>query len=400
MNLRTLSPLLIAAAVAACAPSAAFAQSTRPAEGMAGGMSDSPATQPGGRAYPAIEADLAQVSQQISAQMTGPDSLLTAEGRKGNAEAVVPLLKKMDSLMAEAAPVVPPEDLPSLKSQQYSTKAMLVAYGDQETKQSLEGEGTPAAKGAMLLGRFVGAEDASAKQSVVDDLSKLADAEPQDPAVLESTVQMLQLAQDPEVMSSLKTVVSDKLQGPMAEQLQKQMAAQDAQMAEQEKAAMAFKENFLNKPLTVESQTLEGKSFTTDDLKGKVVMVDFWATWCGPCIASLPDLKAEYKKYHDQGLEVVGVSLDQSAEPLKAFLSKNPDMTWTQLFTVGDPDATQKISTGLGIEGIPTVFLLDRNGVVRDLAVGTGPELDKLRDMVPELLKEEASASPTTKPAE
>ena len=402
MKLSKLSPLLIAA-VAAAAP-AAYGQSTRPADGM------SPATRPAdGQSFQSVMGELQATSQQLSQQMTGPDSLLTAESRQENAGQVVPLLTKMASLMQQGQESAPqPQVAEQMKSGRYNMLAMLVAYGDDSAKQTLEQDGSTSAKGAMLLGSFISAEDASGRQAVVGELTQFADAQPADPAVLETTMGMLQLAQDEGTIDSIKTVLNDKLQGELADQVRQQMAAQEQAMAQQQEEGMQFEERFIDKPLTVEGQTLGGESFTTADWKGKVVMVDFWATWCGPCIASLPDLKAEYKKYHDQGLEVVGVSLDQSAEPLKAFLDKNPDMSWTQLFTVGDPTATQQISNNLGISGIPTVFLIDRNGVVRDLAVGTGPDLEKLREMVPELLKEEAGQaqtaggmeSPTTKPAE
>ncbi len=63
-------------------------------------------------------------------------------------------------------------------------------------------------------------------------------------------------------------------------------------------------------PVKVSGKTIDGKPFDISQYKGKVVIVDFWATWCGPCLAELPNLKKIYEKYHDRGLEIVGVNLD------------------------------------------------------------------------------------------
>jgi len=60
-------------------------------------------------------------------------------------------------------------------------------------------------------------------------------------------------------------------------------------------------------PVKVSGKTVDGKPFDISEYKGKVVIVDFWATWCGPCLAELPNLKKIYQKYHDRGLEIVGV---------------------------------------------------------------------------------------------
>ena len=60
-----------------------------------------------------------------------------------------------------------------------------------------------------------------------------------------------------------------------------------------------------------------GKPFDPESLKGKVVFVDFWATWCGPCRAELPNVKRNYEKYHDKGFDVIGISLDDDRDGLK-----------------------------------------------------------------------------------
>ena len=77
---------------------------------------------------------------------------------------------------------------------------------------------------------------------------------------------------------------------------------------------------------------LNGNPISVGALKGKVVLVDFWATWCGPCRGELPNVIATYKKYHADGFEIIGVSLDSERDKLDKFLKEQDGMTWPQLF--------------------------------------------------------------------
>lgn len=121
--------------------------------------------------------------------------------------------------------------------------------------------------------------------------------------------------------------------------------------------------------------TLAGGSLDVKDHRGKVVLVDFWATWCIPCRAELPHVKEAYEKYHDQGFEVIGVSLDDSRDDLAEYVRDNK-LTWPQIFFAEEHQRGWRnpLATRHQVMGIPATFLLDREGqvIARDLR---GPEV-------------------------
>lgn len=104
---------------------------------------------------------------------------------------------------------------------------------------------------------------------------------------------------------------------------------------------------------------IDGRKVDLSKLRGKVVLVDFWATWCGPCVAGMPNVLAAYKKYHDQGFEIVGISLDQDKDALEKFVADN-HVAWPQYFDGKGWD--NAISSHYGIQAIPAMFLLGKDG--------------------------------------
>jgi len=127
----------------------------------------------------------------------------------------------------------------------------------------------------------------------------------------------------------------------------------------------------------------DGRRLSLSDFHGKVVLLDFWATWCEPCMAELPNVKEIYKKYHDRGFEIIGISLDTSESALRSELQKQ-GITWPQYYDGKGWD--NQIAALYRVFAIPATFLLDREGVIRyrDLR---GEELE---DKVAELLAEPA----------
>ena len=90
-------------------------------------------------------------------------------------------------------------------------------------------------------------------------------------------------------------------------------------------------------------------------------MIDFWATWCGPCVEELPNVLSAYEKYHGKGLEIIGVNLDQEKETLTSFL-KDKKIPWPQYF---DGQGWQnKLAVKYGVTGIPSTYLLDKAGKI------------------------------------
>jgi thiol-disulfide isomerase/thioredoxin len=156
--------------------------------------------------------------------------------------------------------------------------------------------------------------------------------------------------------------------------------------AKQQARGLLNKLDALGKPVDIQFTAVDGRPVDLAKMKGRVVLIDFWATWCGPCVGEVPNVKAAYDKLHNQGFEIVGISLDQDKDALTGFV-KEQGMAWPQYF-----DGLQwgnKIARQFGINSIPAMWLVDKQGNLRDQDARGA-----LEEKVSKLLAEKPAAGP------
>jgi peroxiredoxin len=127
--------------------------------------------------------------------------------------------------------------------------------------------------------------------------------------------------------------------------------------------------------------TLEGDTLRLSDLRGQLVLLNVWATWCPPCIAEIPDLAALYDDLHADGLTIVGLSIDaEGAEVVRPFAREHPMPYPVAL----DPDASSTEQLG-GVYSLPTTLLIDAEGQIVNRFVGIFP-VEQMRDPLRDML--------------
>jgi thiol-disulfide isomerase/thioredoxin len=152
------------------------------------------------------------------------------------------------------------------------------------------------------------------------------------------------------------------------------LAKQEAASAEAKKLQAALADGLPFPDFN--EKDLAGNPLSVGALKGKVVLVDFWATWCGPCVHELPNVIASYKKHHGEGFEIIGVSLDSDREKLDAFLKSQDGMTWAQYFD--SQGWKNKLAAKYGVQSIPFTVLVGKDGKI----IGSNLRGEKLETAV------------------
>lgn len=113
--------------------------------------------------------------------------------------------------------------------------------------------------------------------------------------------------------------------------------------------------------------------------KNKYVLLDFWASWCGPCMGEVPNLKAAYKKYKSKGFEIVSVSVDDDQDAWKKAISDN-GMDWIQLLDSDERESSASLV--YGVRSIPSTFLIDSEGTIIERNLRGGELEEKLKELL------------------
>lgn len=164
----------------------------------------------------------------------------------------------------------------------------------------------------------------------------------------------------------------------IAEELLKE--PKSGQEVKERAAGLVKKYEIIGKPLDIQFEAVDGRKVSLADLKGKVVLIDFWATWCGPCVAELPNVLKAYESLHPKGFEIVGISFDQDKAALTKFVEEKK-MPWPQYYD--GKRWGNKYGKEYGISGIPTMWLVDKKGNLVDLSARGGLE-DKVKKLLAE----------------
>ena len=329
------------------------------------------------RSREAVMADLSAAGKEVRASFPSISAFSDAKQREAIAPKAIPAIQKYVAAFDELA-----EQDPLAKAQAVAVHtqflSMLAALGDNAAEKRLatlaEGESDDAIEGksSLLMAKWwKSTGDALAQKSLLEEARGLMKAHEKNDTLAITIADMAdQGPATAEIKDAARQIIVDHAKGERGEILAKGF-----------ESVIKLKK-LEGKELVIAGLTNQGNPFTTADWKGKVILVDFWATWCVPCRAALPKVKKAYAEYHAKGLEIVGVSCDREGRKLQAFLSENPDMPWPQLFDDKAP-GWHALAAQLGIEMIPTMFLIDKKGILRSVTAG-----ENFEEAIPKMLEE------------
>lgn len=180
-----------------------------------------------------------------------------------------------------------------------------------------------------------------------------------------------------QILSQFETPSTEPLLKKLSQNSNQQIAAQAKSILQQREFMLDLKK----KPLDLKFTAIDGSEVDATKLRGKVILLDFWASWCGPCMAEAPHVVATYKKLCESGFEIIGISLDEDKAAMESAL-KNAGMTWPQYFD--GKGWRSEIGQRFGVRSIPSTWLFDKRGTLREHGL-RGSELEA---RIENLLKE------------
>jgi len=323
-----------------------------------------------------ILKDETALNDQITLIMPSLRQLADPDFRAGDGQKALPLMRKLVDTTRELEASAREKDIPDLLEaatvDRYNFMAFAIALGDKDTAAALEadakgtGDAALSARCALALGHwFEAGKDADAQQKVLGAFTPIAHENPSSPAVFSVMSVMANVGTaGNDVQKKIIEVIRANLKGQPATELLVRLDAAQVQLT------------LIGKPLPFAGRTSTGGHFSSADYKGKVVLVDFWATWCDPCVEAIPEVKKIYADQHAKGLEIVGISWDSSESQLNSFVA-DKKLPWVQLHetTQNEDDNKHPLAKKWSVAQLPTMFLIDRKGLLR--YVDARDDLDK-----------------------